>query len=98
AAAGKDFRTFFSGAGGSQTLAMSGLSASLTADDISIEVLTTANAITNAPTQATCVFTTSERILVACGCPDAFGNFDAMRVRWTDTQNNQSWTEAGTNL
>jgi hypothetical protein len=97
-ATGLDRRTFFTGGGGTQTLAMTGLSASLTCDDISVEVLTTAEVITNAPTQVTCIFTTAERILVACGCPDTNGNFDAMRVRWSDTQNNQTWTAAASNL
>lgn len=96
--AGKDFRTFFSGAGGTQSLAYTGVSASLTVDDIDVEVLTVGNPITNAPTAVTCVFTTAERILVACGCADANGNFDALRVRWTDQMNNQTWTAASSNL
>ena len=77
---------------------MSGTNATATVDNVSLKVLATANIITNAPTVVTCSFVTAERIMVACGCADSNGNFDALRVRWTDTQNNQTWTQAATNL
>lgn len=89
---------FYAGAGGAATLALTGTNATATVDNVSLQVLTTANIITNAPTQVTCSFVTAERTLVACGCPDSNGNFDALRVRWTTTQNNQTWTQAATNL
>jgi hypothetical protein len=98
-AANGTYRTaFHSGAGGARTLAIAGSNASCTVDNVSVQVLTSASLIPSAPPQATCIFATGERILVACGCADASGNFDALRVRWTDTQNNQSWAQAATNL
>lgn len=97
-AAGHQAVPFYSGAGGSQTLALTGTGFTGTIANPTAKVLTIANIITNAPTTATCIFTTSERILVACGTPNSSANFDAMRVAWTDTQNNQTWTAAGTNL
>src|SRR5262249_3269129 len=70
----------FSGGGGSQTLTFTPTTTfSGTVSNPSLKVLTTLNPITNAPTAATCVFTTAERILVACGCADTNGNFDALR-------------------
>ncbi len=90
--------TFFSGAGGTATLSISGTNATATVDNVSLKVLAAANIISNAPTQVTCSFVTAERILVACGCPDSNGNFDALRLRWTTTQNNQTWTQVATNL
>jgi hypothetical protein len=95
---GHPFLVFFSGAGGLQSVAFTGASFSGTIANVSLKVLTTLSPIVNAPTVATCIFTTAERILVACGCADVNGNFDALRVRWTDQQNNQTWTAAPANL
>ncbi len=93
------FSVVYGGGGGAQTLSLTAAgSATLTLDNVSFGVLPYANIITNAPTQVTCSFVTSERILVACGCADTSSNFDAMRVRWTDTQNNQTWTASAANL
>jgi hypothetical protein len=66
-------------------------------------VLTTFSPVSNAPTQATCVFTTAERFLVACGVPGDIsgrfdGAFDALRVAWSDQLANQTWTPAPGNL
>lgn len=96
---GRKFATFHSGAGGAKTFSIStGVTSFASFDNVSMDVLLTAEAITNAPTVVTCIFTTAERTLVACGCADTDGNFDALRVRWTDTQNNQTWTAAAANL
>lgn len=103
-ATGISAHSFFTGTGGAKTFAVTPASTlSATFDDISIQVETYGNAITNAPTQVTCSFVTQERILVACGCPSDIstrfdGAFDAMRIAWTDTQNNQTWTPSGSNL
>lgn len=98
-AANTFYTTVFGGGGGNQSISITASgSATLTVDNVSLEVLTYANPITNAPTVVTCSFVTSERILVACGCNDINSNFDAMRVRWTDTQNNQTWTASAANL
>jgi hypothetical protein len=91
--------SFYTGAGGSRTFAvLPGSTLGITLDDISIQAQSYGNIIPNAPTAVTCSFTTAERILVACGCADNNNNFDPMRVRWTDTQNNQTWTAAASNL
>ena len=84
----------FSGAGGSLSFNFSATAFVGTVKNVSLKVKTAATAITNAPTQVTCAFTTSERILVACGCINSNSVFDAMQVRWTDTQNNQTWPAA----
>lgn len=95
---------YFSGNGGSQTVKFTKDATFIgTVTNVSVKVLTVANAITNAPTAATCIFSTSERIFVACGVNKDVsskfdGAFDTMRIAWTDTQNNQTWTAAGTNL
>lgn len=86
------FAIVYGGGGGAQTLSLTAAtSATLTLDNISLGVLPYANIITGAPTQVTCSFVTSERILVALGCVNSDGNFDSMQIRWTDTQNNQTW-------
>ena len=97
--------TFFTGSGGAVTFQLTGTNFSGTLDNVSLAALASGNQITNAPTQVTCVFVTTERILVACGCPndlsadgDYLGAFDAMRVGWTDAENNQTWLTTATNL
>lgn len=91
-------RVFYSGSGGASTLKFTGSAFTGRLDNVSVKVLTTAHAVTNAPTEVTCIFVTAERILVACGCADTNGNFDPLRVRWTDQEDNQSWTAAAANL
>jgi hypothetical protein len=104
ASANGSFRvSFFTGAGGTGTLQLTGTNLSATLDNVSVQAETYANVVTNAPTVATGIFVTSERILVAYGVNDDLlskfdGAFDAMRVAWTDQQNNQSWTPSTTNL
>lgn len=89
------YSVVYGGGGGAQTLSFTGASsATLTLDNVTFGVLPYANIITGAPTQVTCSFVTSERILVACGCINSTSNFDAMQIRWTDTQNNQTWPAA----
>lgn len=63
----------------------------------SIQVLTTAQAITNAPTQVGSMFVSAERIVVACGS-NLDGDFDPLQVDWSDAENNQDWTPTSTNL
>jgi hypothetical protein len=84
----------FSGAGGTVAVALTGAAFTGNVQNVSLKVKTVATAITNAPTQVTCAFVTSERILVACGCINSNSVFDAMQIRWTDTQNNQTWPAA----
>ncbi len=67
--------------------------------NVSVQVLTYAQKILpSAPTTVTCVFSTSERILVACGKNDSSGNFDPMRIGWSGQENNQLWTAGAANL
>ena len=44
------------------------------------------------------MFVTPERIMVAIGSTDGNGNYDPLRVSWTDTGNNQTWTGTAANL
>ena len=75
---------------------------------VSVQVLTTAQRILqqgptgpipSSPANATSVFSTSERILVACGGINSrTGLQDPLWVGWTDQQNNQLWTAGASNL
>ncbi len=91
-------QVFFSGGGGAQTVKVTGAAFSGNIQQVSVQVQTTATQIPIAPNPATCIFSTSERILVACGVNDDNGNFDPMRVRWSDQELNQVWTAAASNL
>lgn len=97
-AVGKSAASFFSGSGGTVSIAMSPSTASLTLDDISVQVETYGNLIPNAPVQVTCTFVTAERIMVAAGCTSPAGSFDPMLVRWSDQEDNQDWTATATNM
>lgn len=85
-------RQVFGYGGGAQTLQFTGSNFTGYVDNVSLKVLATAQQISGAPSQVTCIFVTAERIMVACGCPDTSGNFDPLRVRWSDQENNQTWT------
>lgn len=98
---------FWGGNGGTQqvTVYPAVLNGNLTR--VSLSVLTTGQQILQAttsgilassPPNVTSTFSTSERVLVACGCIDTSGNFDPMTVRWTDRENNQLWTAGPSNL
>lgn len=91
-------RVFFTGSGGTRALKFTGAGFTGTVDNVSVKVLTTAHIVTNAPTQIGSFFVTSERIVVALGCPDANGNYDALLVKWCDQEDNQDWTESPSNL
>lgn len=68
-----------------------------TLDNVSLKVLTTAQAVVNAPTQVGSMFVTAERILVACGS-NLDGTFDALQIDWSNAENNQQWTATSANL
>jgi hypothetical protein len=91
-------REFYCGPGGAQDLKFTGSSFVGTVDNVSVKVLTVAARVTNAPTQVTAMFVTAERIVVALGAADANGNFDPLLVKWSDQQNNQTWTDDPANL
>jgi hypothetical protein len=102
-AAGRTAAAFFSGSGGTVTLAMSCTTANLTLDDVSVQVETYAQLVPNAPTQCTCMFVTAEGNVVACGVPDDVssrfdGAFNPLRVVWSARRDNQTWTPATSNL
>lgn len=89
---------FFNGGTAAQTLQIvpTALTGNLTM--VSLKVMSDAQQILpSAPNPATYIFSTSERILVALGVNDSSGNFDPMRIKWSDQQNNQSWTATGSN-
>ena len=89
---------FYTGNGGTQTFKFSGGYLNGAIDNVSIKQLMTANEIPNQPSKVGSCFVTPERILVAVGSTDSNGNFDPLRVGWTDTGNNQTWTPATSNL
>lgn len=57
-----------------------------------------ATAVTNAPTQNTCIFVTQERSLVSCGNNGVggAGTFDPRNVRWTKLGDRTSWAASAT--
>ena len=72
-------------------------------DNVSVKVLTTAQAVTNAPTQVGSMFVTAERTVVACGSNlndtgTGTTNFDALQIDWSDAEDNTDWTPTPTNL
>lgn len=95
---GTYFRPFFCSSGGTQLLNFTGAGFSGTVDSVSLTVLASANLLDGAPEIASCIFVTAERILVACGVPDSYGNFDPLRISWSDQENNQEWTADPANL
>lgn len=97
-AAGTYKRVFFCGPGGQQQLRFTGTGFTGALDNVSVKVLTTAHKIDNAPAPVTSIFVTAERMLVACGAPDMNGNFDPLRLAWSEQENNQLWTADPSNL
>ncbi len=91
-------RVFFCGGGGTQLLKFVGAGFTGNIDNASVKVLATAQKIDGAPEMVTAMFVTAERIMVACGCPDFNGNFDPLRVAWSDQENNQAWVADPANL
>lgn len=65
--------------------------------DVSVQVLTTAQLVPNAPTQVGSMFVTAERIVVACGS-NLDGAFDALQIDWSDAEDHQSWAPTSANL
>lgn len=69
-----------------------------TIDNVSVKQLLTAQIIPNAPTQNTAIFVAAERILVTAGTVQAATSlFNPLLVRWSDQENNQTWTPSATN-
>ena len=56
-----------------------------------------AAAVTNAPARVGGIFVTPERILVATGSNDVSAVWNPMMVRWSDQENNTSWTPTALN-
>lgn len=93
-----NYRTAFFSNGGTNKLKISkDATATGNIHDVSVQVLTTANLVTNAPTQIGSMFVTAERIVVACGS-NLDGSFDPLQVDWSDAENNQTWTPTSSNL
>ena len=89
---------FYTGNGGSQTFKLTGGGLNGAVDNVSVKQLMSANLIPNQPAKVGSTFVTPERILVAVGSTDGNGNYDPLRVSWTDTGNNQTWTGSASNL
>lgn len=98
AATGTYKRTFF-GTGSANFILQNSGAFNGTVDNVSVKVLTTANALAGAPSSVGSVFITAERNLVACGATRAdTGSLDPMHVRWTASENNQDWTASVANV
>ncbi len=92
------YRLPFFAAGGADTIVFSkDASFAGSVDDVSVQVLTTAQQVAGAPTEVGSVFVTAERILVACGS-NLDGAFDALQIDWSDAEDNTDWTPTSTNL
>lgn len=96
-ATGNYRRAFFANGGATTLRILKDSTAVGNIADISVQVLTTGQLVTNAPTQIGSMFTTAERIVVACGSNLA-GSYDPLQVDWSDAENNQQWTPTSTNL
>lgn len=89
---------FYSGNGGTAKLKITKDStANGNLLDVSVQVLTTAQLVAGAPTQVGSMFTTAERIVVACGS-NLDGSYDPLQIDWSDAENHQSWTPTSSNL
>lgn len=94
-------RTVYGGnAGGTATLAFTGTGFTGTVDNVTVKQLMTAEAMTNAPTQNTCVLVTPDGFIMAFGTVElSTGNFNPMHIRWSDiAPNSHDWTPTDTNL
>lgn len=93
-------RTVYGGnIGGSLSLAFTGTGFTGTVDNVTVKQMLTAEAMTNAPTQNTCVVVTPDNFVMACGTVEInTGNFNPMHIRWSDiAPNHHTWTPAATN-
>ena len=97
AATGNYRRAFYAGGGATTLRLLKDATFVGTVHDVSVQVLTTAQIVTNAPTMVGSMFTTAERIVVACGA-NLDGSFDPLQVDWSDAEDNQNWTATSTNL
>lgn len=91
-------RVFFSGGGGAQDLVFGADAVGdFSIDNVSVQVLSSAHLVPNAPQRVTSLLVTPERMLVALGCDDSNGNFDPLLVSWSDQEDNTDWTSTATN-
>lgn len=96
-ATGNYRRTFYAGSSTTVINMLKGTTAAGNLLDVSVKVLTTAELVPGAPTMVGSMFTTAERIVVACGS-NLDGDFDPLQVDWSDAEDNQAWTATSTNL
>lgn len=96
-ATGNYRRAFFAGSSSATLRLLKDSAAVGTVHDVSVQVLTTAQLVPNAPTQIGSMFVTAERIVVACGS-NLDGDFDPLQVDWSDAEDNQTWSPTSTNL
>lgn len=92
-------RTVYSStSGGAQTLSFTGTGFTGTIDNVTVKQLTTAEAMTNAPTQNTCIVVTPDKFVMACGTVEvSTGLFNPMHIRWSDiAPNSHTWTPSST--
>lgn len=99
-ASGNVQRTVYGGnSGGSLSLAFTGVGFKGSLANVTFKQLLTAEAMTNAPTQNTCVVVTPDNFVMACGTVEInTGNFNPLHIRWSDiAPNHHTWTPSGTN-
>lgn len=98
------YRQAFFSNGGDETLALNkDTSFAGKIDNVSVQVLTTAQLVTGAPTQIGSMFVTAERIVVACGSNlDDVGtgttDYNPLQLDWSDAEDNQNFAPTDTNL
>lgn len=102
-ATGNYRRTFFAGSSTTVINMLKGTTAAGSLNDVSVQVLATAELIPGAPTMVGSMFTTAERIVVACGsnlndAGDGLTDFDPLQVDWSDAEDNTNWAPNSTNL
>lgn len=93
---GTYYRTFY-GSGEAQ-FQLYGSSFTGNVAALSVKALLTAEAVPGAPSQTNAIFVTDSRHVVALGFPDEDYNYDPMRVGWSDTGVNTTWTAGASNL
>ena len=90
-ATGNYRRPFFASGGATQLRLFKDTTGTGRVHDISVQVLTTAQIVPNAPSQVGSMFVTGERSVVACGS-NLDGDFDPLQIDWSAQEDNQDWS------
>lgn len=96
-ATGNYRRVFYAGGGLTTLRLLKDASFVGTVHDVSVQVLTTAQIVSGAPTRVGSMCVTAERITVAFGS-NLDGIFDPLQVDWSDAEDHMNWTPTSSNL